>query len=143
MLGNRSNAALSAMDSDTRSSSAVCILDKSYCPPAITCKQCSYSCKYTDGNQKLFVEVKLCFAHKKGIAKKPSTSRDADKKKHAEFVLEIVKELTADGTLLESALETIRISYFNQCRNCVTSVYNMFSYDMYSYEIFLYDVFMI
>ena len=88
----------------------LCILDTSSRPPAITCKQCSHSYKYTDGDQKLLVEVQLCSAHKKAITEKPSTSRDADKKKHAEFVLERVKELTADGTPLESALEWLQVT---------------------------------
>ena len=47
------------------------------------------------------VEVSLCSAHSKSIA---------DKKKHAEFVLARVQELTADGRPLESALEWLQVS---------------------------------
>ena len=90
----------------------LCLKDTSSRPPAVTCKQCSHSYKYTDDDQKLLVEVKLCSAHKKAVAEKPSTSssRNADKKKHAEFVMERVKELTDDGTPLENVLEWLQVS---------------------------------
>ena len=88
----------------------LCLLDTTSLPPTVTCKQCSQPYKYTDDDRKPLVEVKLCSAHKKTIAEKGPSSSTAYKKKHAEFVMARVKELTADGTTLDSALGWLQLS---------------------------------